>query len=92
MGRLCLTKQNSDRSFHFTHDFAFTTPVDRAFSKSVLRVEFFKKKYLITTKTVGSVNIEISKLQGCTDYSGKVALDYKGSPMELHVSDSVYKV
>jgi hypothetical protein len=61
------------------------SPLDRSFGKSVLRVEFFKKKYLITNRTVGSVNIELSKLQGCTEYSGKASLDYKGSPMELHV-------
>lgn len=80
-----MTKNNSDRSFNFTYDFTIPTPLDRGFPKSCLRVEFFKPKFIVTTKSVGSVNIELSKLQGCTEYIGIAPLDYKGSPLQLHV-------
>lgn len=51
-----------------------------------MKVEFVKRKFALFSKPMGSAFLSFEKLSGCITAEGTTDLNYKGSPLHLHVA------
>ena len=77
-------QHDSSRTFNHRADLKGGKAFGRDALKVSVRLELFKKRYALFTKSMGEAFIPLSGLQGVLSYEGVTDMMYKGIPVHIH--------